>query len=47
MGKIFQDDLSFQEIIQGNYIYADKTGYISDILKGAPTRFCFLSRPRR
>ncbi|MDR1037379.1 MAG: AAA family ATPase [Deltaproteobacteria bacterium] len=47
MGKIFQDDLSFREIIQGNFIYADKTGYIYDILKDDPTNFCFLSRPRR
>ncbi|MDR1036924.1 MAG: AAA family ATPase [Deltaproteobacteria bacterium] len=47
MGKISIYDLTFREIIQGNFIYADKTGYIYDILKDNPTSFCFLSRPRR
>ncbi|MDR1038504.1 MAG: ATP-binding protein [Deltaproteobacteria bacterium] len=47
MKKLFTNDLSFRQIIQGNYLYADKTGYIYDILNGDPTSFCFLSRPRR
>ncbi|MDR1037404.1 MAG: AAA family ATPase, partial [Deltaproteobacteria bacterium] len=47
MRKISKNDLTFREIIQGNFIYADKTGYIYDILKDDPTSFCFLSRPRR
>ncbi|MDR1037453.1 MAG: AAA family ATPase, partial [Deltaproteobacteria bacterium] len=47
MLKISKNDLPFQEIIQGDFIYADKTGYIYDILKDDPTSFCFLSRPRR
>ncbi|MDR1036511.1 MAG: ATP-binding protein [Deltaproteobacteria bacterium] len=47
MGKISKNDLTFREIVQGNFIYADKTGYIYDILKDDPTSFCFLSRPRR
>jgi hypothetical protein len=47
MKKLFLNDLTFRQIIQGNFIYADKTGYIYDILNGDPTNFCFLSRPRR
>jgi hypothetical protein len=47
MKNLFNTDLPFREIIQGNFIYADKTGYIYDILNYEPTSFCFLSRPRR
>ncbi|MDR1036654.1 MAG: AAA family ATPase, partial [Deltaproteobacteria bacterium] len=47
MKNLFNTDLPFREIIQGNFIYADKTGYIYDILNSQPTSFCFLSRPRR
>ncbi|MDR1039798.1 MAG: ATP-binding protein [Deltaproteobacteria bacterium] len=38
-------DPTFREIIQGNYLYADKTEYINSMLKGP--KFLFLSRPRR
>ncbi|MDR1036767.1 MAG: AAA family ATPase [Deltaproteobacteria bacterium] len=47
MKKLFQNDLSFQQIRQGDFIYADKTEYIYNLLKDEPTNFCFLSRPRR
>jgi hypothetical protein len=41
------DDLSFREIRQGNYLYADKTKYIYKLLGVRPYKCCFLSRPRR
>ncbi|MDR1037151.1 MAG: AAA family ATPase [Deltaproteobacteria bacterium] len=47
MKKLFKNDLSFKQIRQGNFIYADKTEYIYNLLKDEPTNFCFLSRPRR
>jgi hypothetical protein len=48
MKDLFESDLSFKEIRQGNHIYADKTEYIYKILNGKPTlNSCFLSRPRR
>jgi hypothetical protein len=47
MKKLFQNDLSFRQIRQGDFIYADKTEYIYNLLKDEPTNFCFLSRPRR
>jgi len=36
---------NFKEIIEGNYIYVDKTQYIYNLLKQA--KYYFLSRPRR
>jgi len=36
---------NFREIIEGGYVYADKTQYIYDLLNGA--KYYFLSRPRR
>ncbi|MDR1040168.1 MAG: AAA family ATPase [Deltaproteobacteria bacterium] len=36
---------TFREIIQGNYLYADKTEYMNSMLKGP--KFLFLSRPGR
>jgi hypothetical protein len=36
---------SFRKIIEGNYLYADKTEYIYRLLSGYDS--CFLSRPRR
>ncbi|MDR1035214.1 MAG: ATP-binding protein [Deltaproteobacteria bacterium] len=46
--NLFQADLTFKQIRQGNHIYADKTEYIYNILNGKPTlNCCFLSRPRR
>ncbi|MDR1036753.1 MAG: AAA family ATPase [Deltaproteobacteria bacterium] len=47
MNRLFKNDLSFRQIRQGNYVYADKTDYIHKILKDDPTSFCFLTRPRR
>jgi hypothetical protein len=40
-------DQTFQEIRQNNFIYADKTEYIHNIIKDIKFKFCFLSRPRR
>jgi hypothetical protein len=36
---------SFQEIIRGDYVYADKTRYIHSLI--SDYQYCFLSRPRR
>ena len=36
---------NFNEIITGDYVYADKTQYVYDLIAGA--KYCFLSRPRR
>jgi hypothetical protein len=48
MQYLFESDLTFRQIRQGNYIYADKTEYIHKILNGKPTiNCCFLVRPRR
>ncbi|MDR1041599.1 MAG: AAA family ATPase [Deltaproteobacteria bacterium] len=38
-------DPPFREIIQGNLLYADKTGYIYRLIKSH--KCCFLTRPRR
>ncbi|MDR1040664.1 MAG: ATP-binding protein [Deltaproteobacteria bacterium] len=38
-------DPTFREIIQGNLLYADKTNYVFNLIKGPKS--CFLSRPRR
>ena len=37
---------TFQNIIEGNYVYVDKTQYIVDFLRRG-LKFIFLSRPRR
>ena len=37
---------TFQNIVEGNYVYVDKTRYIVDFLKRG-LKFIFLSRPRR
>ncbi len=37
---------TFQNVIEGDYVYVDKTGYIVDFLKRG-LKFIFLSRPRR
>ena len=37
---------TFRNIIEGNYIYVDKTGYIADFRKKG-MKYVFLSRPRR
>ncbi|MDR1049488.1 MAG: AAA family ATPase, partial [Deltaproteobacteria bacterium] len=37
---------TFQVLIEGNYVYADKTRSIYEMVTG-PDRFFFLSRPRR
>ncbi|MCL1808458.1 MAG: AAA family ATPase [Clostridiales bacterium] len=36
---------SFREIIEGDYVYVDKTQYIYNLVNDA--KYCFLSRPRR
>ena len=42
------DSRSFKDLIEGKYLYVDKTGYIYDMLKkGSPSKYWFLSRPRR
>ncbi|MDR1038646.1 MAG: AAA family ATPase [Deltaproteobacteria bacterium] len=43
--KLSVGDRSFRSIILGNYLYADKTKYIYNMLKNY--NCCFLSRPRR
>ncbi|MDR1036046.1 MAG: AAA family ATPase [Deltaproteobacteria bacterium] len=47
MKQLTLGDLSFQRIREGNYIYADKTEYIYNMLAGNRFNNCFLSRPRR
>ena len=37
---------TFQKIIEGNYIYVDKTKYIAEFRKQG-MQYVFLSRPRR
>ena len=37
---------TFEKIIEGNYLYIDKTEYIYRMVHGA-SNYCFLSRPRR
>ena len=37
---------TFQNIIEGNYIYVDKTKYIADFRRKG-MKYVFLSRPRR
>ncbi|MDR2140955.1 MAG: AAA family ATPase [Deltaproteobacteria bacterium] len=41
------DDQSFAEIIDDNLLYADKTRYIYELLRGSRKKSYFLSRPRR
>jgi len=36
---------SFREIVESNYVYADKTMYVYELIDGA--KYYFLSRPRR
>ncbi len=37
---------TFSNIIEGDYLYVDKTGYIYDLVSSG-VKYCFLSRPRR
>ena len=37
---------AFEKVIEGNYLYIDKTEYIYRMANGA-SKYCFLSRPRR
>lgn len=37
---------AFEKVIEGNYLYIDKTEYIYQMANGA-SKYCFLSRPRR
>lgn len=37
---------TFSNIIEGDYLYVDKTGYIYDLISSG-VKYCFLSRPRR
>ncbi|MDR1038618.1 MAG: ATP-binding protein [Deltaproteobacteria bacterium] len=43
--KLPLSDESFREIIEGNYLYADKTKYIHTMIN--KFKCCFLARPRR
>ena len=45
MKKIPLGIQTFKEIVDGNYVYVDKTQHIYDLINGA--KYCFLSRPRR
>jgi hypothetical protein len=36
---------NIKEIIEGGYVYADKTSYVYDLINN--NKYCFLSRPRR
>ncbi|MDR1164808.1 MAG: AAA family ATPase [Deltaproteobacteria bacterium] len=45
MKKVALTEESFREIIQGDYLYIDKTRYILEMI--SRYKFCFLSRPRR
>ncbi|MDR0549818.1 MAG: AAA family ATPase, partial [Deltaproteobacteria bacterium] len=38
---------SFDQIIDNNFVYADKTGYIYDLVTDEENSNFFLSRPRR
>ena len=45
---IATDSKSFRELIEGGYLYVDKTEYLYNLLrKGSPSKYWFLSRPRR
>ena len=45
---IATDSKSFRELIEGGYLYIDKTEYLYNLLrKGSPSKYWFLSRPRR
>lgn len=46
MKKLSDNIADFKTLIEGNYIYADKTKHIYDLLTGSGQNF-FLSRPRR
>jgi hypothetical protein len=46
MKQLPLDELTFPEIIEGDYLYADKTRYIHNLLHGGRKQI-FLSRPRR
>ena len=48
MKYIATDSRAFSELIRGGYLYIDKTENIYKLIrKGAPSKFWFLSRPRR
>lgn len=36
---------TFRDIVEGGYVYVDKTGYVADLAD--KYRYVFLSRPRR
>ena len=45
---IATDSKSFRELIEGGYLYIDKTEFLYKMLrKGSPSKYWFLSRPRR
>ena len=42
------DSRSLQELIQGGYLYVDKTEHLYQMIrKGSPSKYWFLARPRR
>jgi hypothetical protein len=47
MKELPVSDMSFADLIGENYLYADKTRYISQLIGQSGFRSCFLSRPRR
>jgi hypothetical protein len=47
MRGLFIGSPDFREIIEGGYVYVDKTGSLRELLKGPYVAPIFLSRPRR
>ncbi|XWN35695.1 MAG: AAA family ATPase [Roseivirga sp.] len=38
---------SIREILEGGYVYVDKTGFAQELIENKQRKHCFLSRPRR
>ncbi|XWN35654.1 MAG: AAA family ATPase [Roseivirga sp.] len=38
---------SIREILEGGYVYVDKTGFAKELIENKQRRHCFFSRPRR
>jgi hypothetical protein len=45
MKKIYEGNQSFEDLIENDYLYVDKTEYIHDLINDQKSYF--LSRPRR
>ena len=42
---LHRDRETFKDIIEGGYLYIDKTGYVKSLVESG--KYFFLSRPRR